>query len=87
MTRIGAIKKLSDVAGHRGKIDEVFIGSCITNLGRTLERASRLYLEGKRDMQFVCGSNTPTKMDEQPNLTAEGHFMEVYLVCSATYRN
>ncbi len=40
------VKTLSDVAG--AKIDEVFIGSCMTNIGHF--RAASKLLEGKRDI-------------------------------------
>ncbi|CCG17794.1 bifunctional aconitate hydratase 2 and 2-methylisocitrate dehydratase [Taylorella equigenitalis 14/56] len=63
------IKKLSDVAGT--EIDEVFIGSCMTNIGH-FRAASRL-LEGKRDIPVRLWVAPPTKMDEQ-QLTAEGHY-------------
>jgi aconitate hydratase 2/2-methylisocitrate dehydratase len=50
-------KLLSDVAGT--KIDEVFIGSCMTNIGHF--RAASKLLEGKRDIpgQAVGGSTRP----------------------------
>ena len=41
------VKTLSDVAG--AKIDEVFIGSCMTNIGHF--RAASKLLEGKRDIR------------------------------------
>lgn len=63
------IKKLSDVAGT--EIDEVFIGSCMTNIGH-FRAASRL-LEGKRDIPVRLWVAPPTKMDEQ-QLTNEGHY-------------
>ncbi len=40
------VKTLSEVAG--AKIDEVFIGSCMTNIGHF--RAAAKLLEGKRDL-------------------------------------
>ena len=40
------VKTLSDVAG--AMIDEVFIGSCMTNIGHF--RAASKLLEGKRDI-------------------------------------
>ena len=63
------VKTLSDVAGT--KIDEVFIGSCMTNIGH-FRAASRL-LEGKRDIPSRLWVAPPTKMD-QKQLTEEGHY-------------
>jgi len=63
------IKSLSDVAGT--KIDEVFIGSCMTNIGH-FRAASRL-LEGKRDIPVRLWVAPPTKMDQE-QLTEEGHY-------------
>ncbi|MBK6651327.1 MAG: bifunctional aconitate hydratase 2/2-methylisocitrate dehydratase [Betaproteobacteria bacterium] len=62
-------KLLSDVAGT--KIDEVFIGSCMTNIGHF--RAASKLLEGKRDIPVKLWLAPPTKMDAQ-QLTAEGHY-------------
>ncbi|MCJ0764242.1 bifunctional aconitate hydratase 2/2-methylisocitrate dehydratase [Variovorax terrae] len=62
-------KTLSDVAG--GKIDEVFIGSCMTNIGHF--RAASKLLEGKRDIPVKLWMAPPTKMDAQ-QLTEEGHY-------------
>ena len=62
-------KTLSDVAGS--KIDEVFIGSCMTNIGHF--RAAAKLLEGKRDIPVKLWMAPPTKMDAQ-QLTAEGHY-------------
>jgi aconitate hydratase 2/2-methylisocitrate dehydratase len=45
------VKTLSDVAG--AAIDEVFIGSCMTNIGHF--RAASKLLEGKRDIPTRCG--------------------------------
>mgnify|MGYP001126223172 CR=1 FL=1 len=63
------IKPLSEVAGT--PIDEVFIGSCMTNIGH-FRAASRL-LEGKRDIPVRLWMAPPTKMDAQ-QLTEEGHY-------------
>ncbi|MFW8565648.1 bifunctional aconitate hydratase 2/2-methylisocitrate dehydratase [Orrella sp. 11846] len=63
------VKTLSDVAGE--KIDEVFIGSCMTNIGHF--RAASKLLEGKRDIPVRLWVAPPTKMDEQ-QLTEEGHY-------------
>ncbi|MSQ65318.1 MAG: bifunctional aconitate hydratase 2/2-methylisocitrate dehydratase [Limnohabitans sp.] len=63
------VKTLSDVAG--AKIDEVFIGSCMTNIGHF--RAASKLLEGKRDIPVKLWMAPPTKMDAQ-QLTEEGHY-------------
>src|SRR5690554_202163 len=63
------VKTLSDVAGD--KIDEVFIGSCMTNIGHF--RAASKLLEGKRDIPVKLWVAPPTKMDAQ-QLTEEGHY-------------
>ena len=63
------VKTLSDVAG--AKIDEVFIGSCMTNIGHF--RAASKLLEGKRDLPVKLWIAPPTKMDAQ-QLTEEGHY-------------
>jgi aconitate hydratase 2 / 2-methylisocitrate dehydratase len=62
-------KTLSDVAG--AKIDEVFIGSCMTNIGHF--RAASKLLEGKRDIPVKLWMAPPTKMDAE-QLTKEGHY-------------
>ncbi len=63
------VKTLSEVAG--AKIDEVFIGSCMTNIGHF--RAASLLLEGKRDIPVKLWIAPPTKMDAA-QLTEEGHY-------------
>ena len=63
------VKTLSDVAGT--KIDEVFIGSCMTNIGHF--RAAAKLLEGKRDIPTRLWVAPPTKMDAS-ELTKEGHY-------------
>jgi len=63
------VKTLSDVAG--AKIDEVFIGSCMTNIGHF--RAASKLLEGKRDIPVKLWMAPPTKMDAK-QLTEEGHY-------------
>ncbi|HJH23481.1 MAG TPA: bifunctional aconitate hydratase 2/2-methylisocitrate dehydratase [Paenalcaligenes hominis] len=63
------VKSLSDVAGT--PIDEVFIGSCMTNIGHF--RAASKLLEGKRDIPTRLWVAPPTKMD-QAQLTEEGHY-------------
>jgi len=62
-------KLLSDVAGTH--IDEVFIGSCMTNIGHF--RAASKLLEGKRDIPVKLWIAPPTKMDAA-ELTREGHY-------------
>lgn len=62
-------KMLSDVAGN--VIDEVFIGSCMTNIGHF--RAASKLLEGKRDIPVKLWIAPPTKMDAE-QLTKEGHY-------------
>ncbi|NLB59008.1 MAG: bifunctional aconitate hydratase 2/2-methylisocitrate dehydratase, partial [Gammaproteobacteria bacterium] len=62
-------KTLSDVAGNA--IDEVFIGSCMTNIGHF--RAAAKLLEGKRDIPTRLWVAPPTKMDAA-ELTKEGHY-------------
>ena len=63
------VKMLSEVAG--AKIDEVFIGSCMTNIGHF--RAASKLLESKRDIPVKLWVAPPTKMD-QTQLTEEGHY-------------
>ncbi|MEY4562720.1 MAG: hypothetical protein RLZZ618_1997 [Pseudomonadota bacterium] len=63
------VKTLSDVAG--AKIDEVFIGSCMTNIGHF--RAASKLLEGKRDIPVKLWMAPPTKMDAK-KLSDEGHY-------------
>ncbi len=62
-------KLLSEVAGT--PIDEVFIGSCMTNIGHF--RAASKLLEGRRDIPVKLWVAPPTKMDAQ-ELTKEGHY-------------
>ena len=62
-------KTLSDVANVA--IDEVFIGSCMTNIGHF--RAAAKLLEGKRDMPAKLWIAPPTKMDAH-QLSEEGHY-------------
>ena len=63
------VKLLSEVAG--AKIDEVFIGSCMTNIGHF--RAAGKVLEGKSDIPTRLWIAPPTKMDAQI-LSAEGYY-------------
>ena len=62
-------KLMSQVAGT--KIDEVFIGSCMTNIGHF--RAASKLLEGRRDIPVILWIAPPTKMDAA-ELTKEGHY-------------
>jgi len=63
------VKTLADVAG--AKIDEVFIGSCMTNIGHF--RAASKLLENKRDIPVKLWVAPPTKMDAK-KLSDEGHY-------------
>ncbi|MCR6665987.1 MAG: bifunctional aconitate hydratase 2/2-methylisocitrate dehydratase [Methyloversatilis sp.] len=62
-------KFMSEVAGT--KIDEVFIGSCMTNIGHF--RAAGKLLEGKKDIPVRLWIAPPTKMDAS-ELTKEGYY-------------
>lgn len=55
------VKLLSECAGD--KIDEVFIGSCMTNIGHY--RAAAKILEGAGRVKTVLWICPPTRMDEQ----------------------
>ncbi len=63
------VKLLSDVQGD--KIDEVFIGSCMTNIGHF--RAAGKVLDGKSDIPTRLWIAPPTKMDALI-LTEEGYY-------------
>uniref|UniRef100_UPI00115D7FEF bifunctional aconitate hydratase 2/2-methylisocitrate dehydratase n=1 Tax=Telmatospirillum sp. J64-1 TaxID=2502183 RepID=UPI00115D7FEF len=63
------VKLLSEVSGD--KIDEVFIGSCMTNIGHF--RAAAKVLEGKSDIPTRLWIAPPTKMDAAI-LTEEGYY-------------
>jgi aconitate hydratase 2/2-methylisocitrate dehydratase len=63
------VKPLSEVAG--AKIDEVFIGSCMTNIGHF--RAAGKVLEGQSDIPTRLWIAPPTKMDALI-LTEEGYY-------------
>jgi len=63
------VKTLSEVAGD--KIDEVFIGSCMTNIGHF--RAAAKILAGKSDIPTRLWIAPPTKMDAMV-LTEEGYY-------------
>ncbi len=63
------VKKLSDVQG--AKIDDVFIGSCMTNIGHFRAAGDILEGEGFADVNlWLC---PPTKMDEK-QLIDEGYY-------------
>jgi aconitate hydratase 2/2-methylisocitrate dehydratase len=62
-------RRLSDVAGT--KIDEAFIGSCMTNIGHF--RAAAKLLGNQRDLPVKLWVAPPTKMD-QDELVKEGHY-------------
>ena len=63
------VKTLSDVAGT--KIDEVFIGSCMTNIGHY--RAAGKVLDGVSNIPTRMWIAPPTKMDER-QLIEEGYY-------------
>ncbi|WP_114417880.1 bifunctional aconitate hydratase 2/2-methylisocitrate dehydratase [Marinospirillum perlucidum] len=63
-------RKLSDVAGQ--KIDEVFIGSCMTNIGH-FRAAGKLLEANKAELPTRLWLSPPTKMD-QYQLTEEGYY-------------
>jgi len=62
-------KFMSEVSGT--KIDETFIGSCMTNIGHF--RAAGKLLEGKKDIPVRLWVAPPTKMDAA-ELTKEGYY-------------
>lgn len=64
------IKTLSDVAGTR--VDEVFIGSCMTNIGH-FRAAGKLLDKLDAPVATRLWIAPPTKMDEA-QLTAEGYY-------------
>jgi aconitate hydratase 2/2-methylisocitrate dehydratase len=61
---------LSDVAGT--KVDEVFIGSCMTNIGH-FRAAGKLLADAKKPIPTRLWIAPPTKMDEA-QLTEEGYY-------------
>lgn len=63
------VKTLADVAGD--KIDEVFIGSCMTNIGHF--RAAGKVLDGRTDIPTRLWIAPPTKMDAMI-LNEEGYY-------------
>ena len=64
------IKKLSDVAGTH--IDEVFLGSCMTNIGH-FRAAGNLLKQQTNDLPSKLWIAPPTKMDIT-QLTKEGYY-------------
>ncbi len=67
------VKTLSEVhaAGLKTEIDEVFVGSCMTNIGLFRAHAEVLRGEGPAESKlWIC---PPTKMDEK-TLTEEGYY-------------
>jgi aconitate hydratase 2/2-methylisocitrate dehydratase len=64
------IKPLSDVAGT--KIDEVFLGSCMTNIGH-FRAAGKLLEKQQGELPTRLWVAPPTKMD-QSQLTEEGYY-------------
>ncbi|MCF6202110.1 MAG: bifunctional aconitate hydratase 2/2-methylisocitrate dehydratase [Methylococcaceae bacterium] len=64
------VKTLSDVAGT--KIDEVFLGSCMTNIGH-FRAAGKLLEKHEGRLPTQLWVSPPTKMD-QAQLTEEGYY-------------
>ncbi len=64
------VKTLSDVAGT--KIDEVFLGSCMTNIGH-FRAAGKLLEKHQGHLPTQLWVSPPTKMD-QDQLTQEGYY-------------
>ena len=67
------VKTLTEVheAGLRTEVDEVFVGSCMTNIG--LFRANAEVLRGEGPVETKLWICPPTKMDEK-TLTEEGYY-------------
>jgi aconitate hydratase 2/2-methylisocitrate dehydratase len=67
------VKTLSEVheAGLRTEVDEVFVGSCMTNIG--LFRANAEVLRGEGPVETKLWICPPTKMDEK-TLQEEGYY-------------
>ncbi|WP_257254170.1 bifunctional aconitate hydratase 2/2-methylisocitrate dehydratase [Endozoicomonas sp. ONNA1] len=63
-------RTLSDVAGD--KIDEVFLGSCMTNIGH-FRAAGKLLQQNKEPLQTRFWMSPPTKMDKA-QLEEEGYY-------------
>lgn len=64
------VKPLSEVAGT--KIDEVFIGSCMTNIGH-FRAAGKMLEKSSNALPTRLWISPPTKMDEH-QLTEEGYY-------------
>ena len=71
------VKEIKDV--ENTQIDEVFIGSCMTNIGHY--RAAAKVLEGIEKLNAKLWICPPTKMDEE-RLKAEGYY-EIFKKCGA----
>ena len=71
------VKEIADVANTN--IDEVFIGSCMTNIGHY--RAAAKVLEGVQNLKAKLWICPPTKMDED-TLKAEGYY-KIFENCGA----
>ncbi len=71
------VKEITDVANTN--IDEVFIGSCMTNIGHY--RAAAKVLEGLQNLKAKLWICPPTKMDEE-TLKAEGYY-KIFEGCGA----
>ncbi len=71
------VKEIKEV--ENTKIDEVFIGSCMTNIGHY--RAAAKVLEGVEKLNAKLWICPPTKMDEE-TLKAEGYY-EIFKKCGA----
>jgi aconitate hydratase 2/2-methylisocitrate dehydratase len=74
------IKMLSEVAGT--PIDEVFLGSCMTNIGH-FRAASRLLLNHGEPVPTTMWVAPPTKMDKA-QLMQEGHYNSFALAGART---
>jgi len=64
------VKTLSDLSGT--KIDEVFLGSCMTNIGH-FRAAGKLLEKHQGELPTQLWVSAPTKMD-QDKLTEEGYY-------------
>ncbi len=71
------VKEITEVANTN--IDEVFIGSCMTNIGHY--RAAAKVLEGVQNLKAKLWICPPTKMDEE-TLKAEGYY-KIFEDCGA----
>ncbi len=71
------VKEIRDVANTN--VDEVFIGSCMTNIGHY--RAAAKVLEGVQNLKAKLWICPPTKMDED-TLKAEGYY-KIFENCGA----